>query len=362
MKSISPCKLNKASINPSIEDHEDQKDLNMKSMFSFTPGDSYEGFPAYPKELYRHDILEIIDAKKFRYQFRLNRTYEVPEKDIEKLLLGFGEIWGSREYFVVSDEYVLTPITIASTKETSTFALSGCTTFENHIALEERLKIAFAPYIKDKPIINVEWAIPSRQGISYADIQSTFDETIYPEAYPYIPNIQEYIRNFLLGKENVLVLIGVPGTGKTRFIKYIVQTISEIRKDSPSILYSMDEKIFADDSFFFHFLSCPFDALVLEDIDFNLKSRKTGNSFMYKLLGASDGFITNPTKKIILSTNLPSINDIDEALLRKGRCYDVLKMQRLTVDQAQILMKKIKPEYVIPLIKKEYTLAELYAL
>jgi ATP-dependent 26S proteasome regulatory subunit len=83
---------------------------------------------------------------------------------------------------------------------------------------------------------------------------------------------------------------------------------------------------------------------------------------MYKLLGASDGFINNPTKKIILSTNLPSITEIDEALLRKGRCYDVLKMKRLTPDQAVVLLAKIKPDYAKPLDKKEYTLAELYAL
>ena len=161
--------------------------------------------------------------------------------------------------------------------------------------------------------------------------------------------------------------MGSPGTGKTRLIKYIVHRMCDKREENASILYSMEEKIFAEDSFFFHFLSQRFDALILEDIDFNLKSRKHGNTFMYKLLGASDGFIKNLNKKIILSTNLPNISETDDALLRKGRCYDVLKMQKLTTAQAELLLKKIKPEGHKPLPKNDaslqaYTLAELYSL
>ena len=333
----------------------------MRSLFSFT-FDGYDGFPGYSRELVRHDTMQYVDEKKFNYQFRVPKTYEVPEKELEPLLATFGEIWGGREYFVIHDHYVIHPITINATKEAVTLVLTGNCKRETSEGLQEKLKVAFAPYIKDSLSINIEWAIPGRQGIQYADVQTVFDEVVHPEAYPYIQDLHSYIRKFLAGSENVLVMMGSPGTGKTRLIKHIVQHISKVRSDSPNILYSMDEKIFSDDGFFFHFLTQQFDALVLEDIDFNLKSRKNGNTFMYKLLGTSDGFIKNPHKKIILSTNLPNVSDIDEALLRKGRCYDVLQTRRLTHEEAEKFIAKVNPEADLKqLDKNEYLLADLYS-
>jgi tRNA A37 threonylcarbamoyladenosine biosynthesis protein TsaE len=333
----------------------------METIFSFEP-DSYDGFPGYSKELYRHDVLKHIDEKKLRYTFKLPKTYTLSEVELETILKTFGNVWGGREYFVVHDDYVLNPMTMNATKELLTIMVTAVTTMDKAPELKEKLLAAFLPYLKNEIVVNIEWGIPGRQGIQYADIQSTFDEEVFPEAYPYIEDLHGFIRGFLEGKENVLVMLGSPGTGKTRLIKHIIQHISDMRKDSPSVLYSMDEKIFADDSFFFRFLSYGYDALVLEDIDFNLKSRKNGNTFMYKLLGASDGFIRNSTKKIILSTNLPNVTDIDEALLRKGRCYAVLEMKKLTPEQAKVLLAKIKPEYDKPLTKKSYSLADIYNL
>ena len=61
---------------------------------------------------------------------------------------------------------------------------------------------------------------------------------------------------------------------------------------------------------------------------------------MHKFLNVGDGLVTTRNKKMIFSTNLPSINDIDPALVRPGRCYDILHFAELNQDEAEILAKK----------------------
>ena len=44
---------------------------------------------------------------------------------------------------------------------------------------------------------------------------------------------------------------------------------------------------------------------------------------------------------MIFTTNLPNINDIDDALLRPGRCYAVKNLRSLEPDEALRLAEKI---------------------
>lgn len=137
--------------------------------------------------------------------------------------------------------------------------------------------------------------------------------------------------------------------------------------ERPLIMYASDAKIIEDDNMYIDYIRGDFNAIVLEDIDNHLKCRMEGNNTMYKLLNASDGFIkTSNHKKIILTTNLPNTSDIDPALLREGRCFDVLKFRKLFSDEAIILLKKFEcPQSLVDeKIKKEneYTLAELYEI
>ena len=83
--------------------------------------------------------------------------------------------------------------------------------------------------------------------------------------------------------------------------------------------------------------------MILEDIDLNLKSRTNGNIMMHKLLAGADGFVRNQNKKIILTTNLTNINDIDEALLREGRCYAYVASKMLNKEEALLLLNKLNP-------------------
>jgi len=46
-------------------------------------------------------------------------------------------------------------------------------------------------------------------------------------------------------------------------------------------------------------------------------------------------------RKIIFSTNLPNVGDLDEALIRPGRCFARLHVRALTCAEAQALAAEI---------------------
>lgn len=313
-------------------------------------------------------------AHQFIYFGNLEKLYTIPKNMLETILAPYGEISGKHEYFVFNEKYLIHPVFAGVTFDSyivNFFIFSTKPGFEE---VKEKLLADLTPYIKtDEQKISVCWAIPGKNpsSIQYADIDCVLVDRIHQEAYPYIPNLDTEVKAYLEHKSPILILHGQPGTGKTRLIKYILQMIGLQYGRTPSALFSMDEKIFGNEGFFFHFLTNPYDALVLEDIDLNLKARNNGNFFMYKLLGGSDGFVSTQGKKIIMSTNLPSLEGADEALLRPGRCYKVLKMQKLVAPEAKTFVEKVFPDKMDAFNAlhtkaaqppAKYTLADLYNL
>jgi len=98
--------------------------------------------------------------------------------------------------------------------------------------------------------------------------------------------------------------------------------------------------------------------LVFEDADAYLTSRESGNKVIHKFLNAGDGLISKSNKKIIFTTNLQSITDIDSALTRPGRCHDILQFRSLTTDESIKVASICKIEIKLP--EKEYTIAEIF--
>ena len=84
---------------------------------------------------------------------------------------------------------------------------------------------------------------------------------------------------------------------------------------------------------------------------------------MKQLLNITDGLTANPDKKVIFTTNLPNISNVDDALLRPGRCYTVLKFDRLKDDDLARAANSISDDLYEKLDHAtEYTVAELYAV
>lgn len=174
-------------------------------------------------------------------------------------------------------------------------------------------------------------------------------------AYPWIKQgLDEYIDNYLDSDASVLILIGPPGLGKTTLIKNI------IHRSGADAKVAYDEKVMNDDGLFAGFIDDDSRFLIMEDADQFLQSREEGNTMMHKFLNVSDGLISAKDKKMIFSTNLPNVTDIDPALMRPGRCFDVVQFRLLTVDEAQAVIDEAGAGSLPP-SKTLISLAEIFS-
>ena len=201
---------------------------------------------------------------------------------------------------------------------------------------EEFIEKMYAQFENDFEFVTnqIEW-IYSADGKSI-EIPLQHDKMPVDEMYPFLEgqDLGEYYDNFMESNASILLLIGPPGTGKTTFIRGLLQHTNS------SAIVSYDANILEKDYVFADFIEGDKSVLVLEDADMFLKSRKEGNTMMHKFLNVGDGLVTTRNKKLVFSTNLPSISDIDPALVRPGRCYDILHFGELNQAEAEALAEK----------------------
>jgi ATP-dependent 26S proteasome regulatory subunit len=72
-----------------------------------------------------------------------------------------------------------------------------------------------------------------------------------------------------------------------------------------------------------------------------LLARANGNVDLHRFLAVADGVVRAQGRKIIFTTNLPNISDIDEALLRPGRCFASIRVRPLLPEETECLIAKL---------------------
>jgi hypothetical protein len=218
-----------------------------------------------------------------------------------------------------------------------------------------------------EPMFSVDWHfVAPRGGLESAHIEELADDVLIDAAYPELQEgVAKFIDGYLRSPEAVLVLQGAPGTGKTRLIRAILGEISR-RGDGARALYTGDMKALESDAIFVKFITGWDDVFVLEDADHVLKPRSDGNENLHRFLTIADGVVRAQGRKIIFSTNLPNVGDLDDALVRPGRCYARVNVRELAADEARRLLaalcgeeKAARVHLGLP-VKKSYALAELY--
>lgn len=168
------------------------------------------------------------------------------------------------------------------------------------------------------------------------------DDILHDEAYPEIKEgVTSFIQRYLDAPETVLVLQGPPGTGKTRLIRAILGEISRRKNGHAQALYTGDKRSLENDEIFVKFITGWHDAFVVEDADHLLRPRASGNENLHRFLTIADGVVRSQGRKIIFSTNLPNIGDLDDALIRPGRCFAHFMIRELLRPEAERLVAKL---------------------
>ena len=146
----------------------------------------------------------------------------------------------------------------------------------------------------------------------------------------------ELIRKRLNRKDDkgIVLLHGLPGTGKTSYLRYL---IGKIRKRvlfvSPSVASNLMNPEFVD-----LLIDNPNTVLIIEDAENIIMDRKhSPGSSVSNLLNISDGLLADCLNVQLICTFNNSLALIDNALLRKGRLIAKHEFGRLGTAQAQRL-------------------------
>lgn len=189
----------------------------------------------------------------------------------------------------------------------------------------------------------IDWRFGAQHGhLTGVSFEELVDPQLLDEAYPSLGEpVAAFIDRYLCAPETVLILQGPPGTGKTRLVRAILGSLSKRLSGRASVLYTADRRALESDRIFMEFLTEEHDAFVIEDADHILASRANGNLEMHRFLGIADGIVRAQGRKILFTTNLPNVGDIDEALLRPGRCFASVRTRALSRPEAASLVSRI---------------------
>jgi hypothetical protein len=179
--------------------------------------------------------------------------------------------------------------------------------------------------------------------------------------YPYIDTDMMFDQ-FFTGSENIFLIVGEPGLGKSKMstlaIRHAYNNPDKLpydkMADNPgleeqfiNIVYVKSVDVLVNDQFWRKLEAEQADIVVIDDLDYML-TRRDGevqsaddirkNIFLNQFLSFTDGVEKSRTK-FIITTN-QAFDEIDSALLRKGRLFDIIELRRLHRAEALVIWEQ----------------------
>ncbi len=165
----------------------------------------------------------------------------------------------------------------------------------------------------------------------------------------------EIIRKRLGSKKDkgIVLLHGLPGTGKTTYIRWLVGKIKKrVLFLSPSVAGNLMNPDFIE-----LLIDNPDTVVVIEDAENIIMDRKHNpGSAVSNLLNISDGLLADFLNVQLICTFNSSVTLIDNALTRKGRLIARYEFGKLGVKKSQLLSNHLG---FYSLINKPMTIAEI---
>lgn len=227
-------------------------------------------------------------------------------------------------------------------------------------ALEEFEEICKKHYkTPDKKLNNIRLLRVTQQGYDLSDFEiDTVEDFNLEEQYndDFIPEDEKITAFVKKEKSGIIILHGEKGTGKSTYINHLINTNPEkMFVYFPSALVPL----LGEPSFTDFFPRLKDSILILEDCEDALRSREAvgGNRAVNQLLNLSDGLLKSLGIKFICTFNAPP-EEIDEALLRKGRLFSKYEFKKLDAEKSSALLSKLYDKEIT--VTEPMSLADIY--
>jgi hypothetical protein len=134
--------------------------------------------------------------------------------------------------------------------------------------------------------------------------------------------------------KGIVLLHGLPGTGKTTYLRYLIGKIKKrVMFLSPNLAGSL-----TDPTFIQLLIDNPNTVIIIEDAENIIMDRRmNGGNAVSNLLNISDGLLADFLNVQLICTFNSSLTMVDSALMRKGRLIAKYEFGKLSVEKAQAL-------------------------
>lgn len=309
--------------------------------YQILPSIHYERLKIFSKDIINY----LVDVEKFAINANSSELRRSGKLASDKFLIN-----DSKQIYIVSRQY----------RDTDFITLTYYYNISNGDLKTQINFDEFVKYDKTKDKENNIFLVKSEMGhldleeyelkVPEMDLELNYGEN-------FIHVHEKIIAKLNTNKEKGIVLLdGMPGTGKTTYIKYLSSLVT---KDVLFIPPSMAEML-SEPSIIPFLMNNQNTVLVIEDAERIISSRESSTSSsagVSNLLNITDGILGDCLNIQVIATFNTSRENIDKALLRKGRLIAEHNFKELSIKNTNKLLKHIGKNQIS---EKPMILSDIY--